>query len=233
MNCSAMSTTLTVNWQGKPYEVEVADLNSFTVGDLKAALSKKTNVLPKRCVAIVNICEAIHYITLHNGSLKLMGVGTPRTCLDEAALGSLKLKKKLMMMGSPETVIALNEPSEEEKKALQGTVEDDFDFMDEQEAIDGALPFYMQPLNQDKLRERCKKYSFEKNLLNPPRPGKKLLVLDIDYTLFDHHSNCEQVWMQYVYCDLALLINWLSRSQWNWQGRTSIHFLRQHMCTMI
>lgn len=28
-------------------------------------------------------------------------------------------------------------------------------------------------------------------ILNPPRPGKKLLVLDIDYTLFDHRSTAE------------------------------------------
>lgn len=27
--------------------------------------------------------------------------------------------------------------------------------------------------------------------LNEPRPGKKLLVLDIDYTLFDHRSAAE------------------------------------------
>jgi hypothetical protein len=27
--------------------------------------------------------------------------------------------------------------------------------------------------------------------LNPPREGKKLLVLDIDYTLFDHRSTAE------------------------------------------
>jgi ubiquitin-like domain-containing CTD phosphatase 1 len=27
--------------------------------------------------------------------------------------------------------------------------------------------------------------------LQPPRPGKKLLVLDIDYTLFDHRSTAE------------------------------------------
>lgn len=28
-------------------------------------------------------------------------------------------------------------------------------------------------------------------MLNNPRPGKKLLVLDIDYTLFDHRSVAE------------------------------------------
>lgn len=28
-------------------------------------------------------------------------------------------------------------------------------------------------------------------VLNPPREGKKLLVLDVDYTLFDHRSCAE------------------------------------------
>lgn len=28
-------------------------------------------------------------------------------------------------------------------------------------------------------------------MINDPRPGKKLLVLDIDYTLFDHRSAAE------------------------------------------
>lgn len=28
-------------------------------------------------------------------------------------------------------------------------------------------------------------------MLNQPRPGKKLLVLDIDYTLFDHRSTAQ------------------------------------------
>ena len=33
--------------------------------------------------------------------------------------------------------------------------------------------------------------SYEVKVLNEPRPGKKLLVLDIDYTLFDHRSVAE------------------------------------------
>lgn len=34
-------------------------------------------------------------------------------------------------------------------------------------------------------------YSVQINILNEPREGKKLLVLDIDYTLFDHRSVAE------------------------------------------
>ena len=41
-----------------------------------------------------------------------------------------------------------------------------------------------------KIRQRVDKY--EITILNPPRPGSKLLVLDIDYTLFDHRSPAER-----------------------------------------
>ena len=159
---------LVVHWQGKPYTVAVGDPDKFTIKELKEELYRKTQVMPKR--------------------MKLLGVGTAKTP-EDATISSVKLKKKLMMMGTPETVIALNEPSEEERKKLQAEVADDFDLMGEDEAND-SLAFYMQPLNQEKLLARCNAYKF--NVMNAPRQGKKLLVLDIDYTLFDHHSTCEQ-----------------------------------------
>lgn len=37
-----------------------------------------------------------------------------------------------------------------------------------------------------KIQKRIKDYDIK--ILNPSREGKKLLVLDIDYTLFDHRS---------------------------------------------
>lgn len=39
------------------------------------------------------------------------------------------------------------------------------------------------------MNKRVKDYQIKE--LNPPRPNKKLLVLDIDYTLFDHRSVAE------------------------------------------
>lgn len=39
------------------------------------------------------------------------------------------------------------------------------------------------------MQKRIKEYKI--NILNPAREGKKLLVLDIDYTLFDHRSSAE------------------------------------------
>jgi len=43
---------------------------------------------------------------------------------------------------------------------------------------------------QEKLRRRVS--SVKVKILNPPRDGKKCLVLDIDYTLFDLGSSAER-----------------------------------------
>lgn len=47
-----------------------------------------------------------------------------------------------------------------------------------------------RPENTAKLARRLAAVNL--TLRNPPRPGKKLLVLDIDYTLFDHRSAAER-----------------------------------------
>ena len=42
-----------------------------------------------------------------------------------------------------------------------------------------------------KIRKRVEKAHEYIDVVNPPRPGKKLLMLDIDYTFFDHRSPAE------------------------------------------
>jgi hypothetical protein len=44
------------------------------------------------------------------------------------------------------------------------------------------LPVSLREENLLKVSRRVKEYKVE--VLNPPREGKKLLVLDVDYTLF-------------------------------------------------
>ena len=51
------------------------------------------------------------------------------------------------------------------------------------------LPISLREENLLKVSRRVKEYKVE--VLNPPREGKKLLVLDGDYTLFDHRSCAE------------------------------------------
>lgn len=43
---------------------------------------------------------------------------------------------------------------------------------------------------QEKIKKRLR--NVEIPILNPPRPGKKCLVLDIDYTIFDLGSSAER-----------------------------------------
>lgn len=84
------------------------------------------------------------------------------------------------------------------KMTMIGTVEDDIivDQVDSPDIIDDfeldqdeATEIKDKEVNKQKLRRRIGQYKIE--LLNPCREGKKLLVLDIDYTLFDHRSTAE------------------------------------------
>ncbi|XP_077242035.1 ubiquitin family protein [Tasmannia lanceolata] len=84
------------------------------------------------------------------------------------------------------------------KMTMIGTVEDDIivDQVDAPEIIDDfelgqdeVVDIKDKGVNKQKLRRRINQYKIE--LLHPCREGKKLLVLDIDYTLFDHRSTAE------------------------------------------
>ncbi|MQM07093.1 hypothetical protein Taro_039927, partial [Colocasia esculenta] len=78
------------------------------------------------------------------------------------------------------------------------TIEDDIivDQVDSPEIVDDfelgqeeVVDIKDKEVNKQKLRRRANQYKIK--LLNPCREGKKLLVLDIDYTLFDHRSPAE------------------------------------------
>ncbi|KAL2537034.1 Ubiquitin-like domain-containing CTD phosphatase [Forsythia ovata] len=84
------------------------------------------------------------------------------------------------------------------KMTMIGTVEDEIivEPVDSPEIIDDfeigqveVVDIKDNEVNKQKLRRRIEQYKIE--LRNPCREGKKLLVLDIDYTLFDHRSMAE------------------------------------------
>lgn len=156
---------IVVKWSGKEYEVELPE--SDTVANLKRVLQEKTAVDPKR--------------------QKLLGLKTKdgKMATDEAAIADLAIKPntKVMMMGQPEAVI-----QQAHAEALAAPeVQDDFDIGAEEEA---ALQVKDKPEVQEKLQRRIA--STEVKIMHPPRPGKKCLVLDIDYTLFDLNSSAER-----------------------------------------
>ncbi|KAK1882381.1 Ubiquitin-like domain containing CTD phosphatase 1 [Dissostichus eleginoides] len=109
---------------------------------------------------------------------KLLGLKVKE---DEVKLGSLKLKPntKIMMMGTREESLeeVLAPPPENDD------VVNDFDIEEE------VIEVENREENLAKIARRVKDYKVEE--MNPPREGKGLLVLDVDYTLFDHKSCAE------------------------------------------
>lgn len=141
-----------------------------TLSELKSLIFEKTNILPDRQ-------------KLMGLKLKVAGPITNTTTIDE-----LNLSSKIMLMGTPEEIIT-------EFNASQ-TVQPDLSEGQEEEQQDTTwiedpetIPLEKREEVRTKLERRIQTY--QGKILNEPRPGKKLVVLDIDYTLFDHRSSAE------------------------------------------
>lgn len=108
---------------------------------------------------------------------KLLGVkGKDETLL----VGNFKPGKPIMMIGSAEKDI----------QAVQaGAPEDLPEVINDLEDIGEEISVEQKEEHLNKIKNRVEKLEIVQ--LNPPRPGSKLLVLDIDYTLFDHRSPAE------------------------------------------
>eukprot|EP00111_Clytia_hemisphaerica_P024216 TCONS_00071357-protein len=161
---SSDTRNLTIKWSGKEYKLEDVSLQ-LTVLELKNLIFEKTNVRPERQKLL---------------TLKLKG----KPATDDIKLSALTIKEgmKIMMMGSQEEKLA--EVIAPPKEITENTVVDDFDIGEEEIAIEHREEYLA------KIQKRVDNYKIEE--LNAPREGKKLLVLDIDYTLFDHRSSAER-----------------------------------------
>ncbi|XP_026479109.1 ubiquitin-like domain-containing CTD phosphatase 1 isoform X4 [Ctenocephalides felis] len=152
---------LIVKWNGKEYEILNLSQND-TVADLKDAIQKQTGVRSDRQKLL---------------NLKLKG----KTPTDDATLDSFKFKPgfKLMLMGSLEEDIA----------NISKVPTDIPEVLSDLDIEEVEVPIEHRDIYKAKIDKRIKEYKID--IINEPRPGKKLLVLDIDYTLFDHRSSAE------------------------------------------
>lgn len=154
---------VTIKWSGKEYIISNL-LATHCISDLKTEINKQTNVKPER--------------------QKILGLKTNagQAVMDTTLLNDLKYKpgQKLMMMGTCEEKI------EDLNKVPENLVEviDDFDVGTEE------IQLHHREENLNKISRRVRELKV--NVINPVRVGKKLLVLDIDYTLFDHVSHAEK-----------------------------------------
>lgn len=127
---------------------------------------------------------------------------------DGLKLCTLELKPgfKIMMMGSLEEDITTASTAPENVDE----VINDLDLTEEEVALENREEYLakvnyldfqnceqQQKLNKIKILQfwswqiAKRVDSYEIKMLSEPRPGKKLLVLDVDYTLFDHRSAAE------------------------------------------
>jgi ubiquitin-like domain-containing CTD phosphatase 1 len=140
------------------------------------------HVSPEDTVQVIKRKLEIH-TTVQTKRQKLLVKSTSGPLTDDTRISTLiiKPKQKIVMLGAPEEDIT----SLQQAAEVAPEIQDDLDFVEE---ID--LPLDQQPIIQERLQRRIA--SVEPKILNPPRPGKKLLILDIDYTIFDLGSAAER-----------------------------------------
>ncbi|EMS57136.1 Ubiquitin-like domain-containing CTD phosphatase [Triticum urartu] len=207
--------TLVVKWSGKEYTVRA--MGDDTLLELKRRICEFTDVLPKRqkllypklilndesvllsslpfkpngkltmigTVALYDICSGtveLAYLMVDLG-IRYFGVAVVEYVkgTTTSEISELKVRKDtsgiLTEVSTVEDEIFVDRPDDPE-------VLDDYEFFkDEVTAIKDNV------LYKQKVKRRASQYKIK--LLNPCRDGKRLLVLDIDYTLFDHRSPAE------------------------------------------
>lgn len=159
------SLTLIIKHGGSEYKIENLMLD-HTISYLKEQIEELTNVRTIR--------QKLFGIKCRDSSQQLK----EETTLEETNIVN---EMKIMMMGSQEKDI---EAFERASRACLPPLDDDFDIFDDELDMDAMIP--REPINRSKIARRIQHYKIK--MLNQPRPNKKLLVLDIDYTLFDHRT---------------------------------------------
>lgn len=169
---------------------------------------------------ILSLREELGRLTSVPPSLqKLVGLRPQKgiTLDDETCLVQLKLKKgrlPFMMIGN---ATVYQDPDEADIPEVLDDLDVDYVY-----TIEQLCEVRANPEHQKKFDKYLAKLDI--NLINSPREGKKLLVLDLDYTLFDMKSkadNFEQLkrpltdeFLTAMYQDFDLVI-W-SQTSWKW-----------------
>lgn len=156
---------LRIKWGPSTYPIELTP--DSTIADLKQLLFELTEVLPKRQKVL--------------GLPRVPG-GPPSDDLPLSSL-SLRQEQKLLLIGSREADISGVNDGQHESIYVVNDLDVEYD--GENMKTD-PVTLRMKPAHRRRLERRVTSTEFR--IINPPRQGKKLLVLDLDYTLFDCRS---------------------------------------------
>ncbi|KAI0282703.1 HAD IIID h [Russula brevipes] len=151
--------SLSFTWSGRSFTFEVAQSDRL-IFDLKVVLFSMTDVPPER--------------------QKILGLVKGKLPTDDVRIGDLGLicGKKFTLVGTPQG----HELKDPNKMELLSDVVNDLD-VDFSANPAAAESHKNDQRNIRKIREATEKLKI--NIIHPLREGKRLLVLDIDYTILD------------------------------------------------
>lgn len=158
-----------VKWRGLIIRFDNVDPHIATVGAIKAALEEKTGVAPMD-QKLIGMGVKLTNATAQDGNVKLCDI-------------PLKSKNGIVaitLMGTPQVELIEQQAKEFEQLSFQNKqVLNDLNF--------GNLT----PATREWKKLHDFSMKVEMQFLTPPRPGKKLLILDLDHTLMHFDSKDE------------------------------------------
>ncbi|KFH14560.1 HAD hydrolase, family IIID protein [Toxoplasma gondii MAS] len=217
-----------VKWGGKLYDVSLSlsDFEFFSLSDFKERLQQQLSVPADK--------------------QKLLGFTNAQgtAAKDTDLLRSLRFKKERQMMLIGSTDAQLLAAAQAHAAALAQSDSTSDDFLASPSCAGASEDSVRTPLHLERLEKAVDRTRVQ--LLHAPRKGKKLLVLDLDYTLFDCKSLAGSVedlkrpfldrFMEDAYEDYDLAV-W-SQTHWKWVEMkcTELGFLTSpkfHLCFVL
>jgi ubiquitin-like domain-containing CTD phosphatase 1 len=165
-------------------KITLVDLSpDTTIAQVKQMLQAHTRILPIRQKLVGLLAEQGGAKGVHDelpiDRLKVKGGAKAKL---KNCHGKKVIQHQFILMGTPEEQIFID-PSERDDLP---DVLDDFDL----DFNAGSDQWLQHKANEDNLRKFSEVTEF--HIMNPPRPGKPLLVLDLDHTLLDFSSKTLQ-----------------------------------------
>ena len=157
---------------------------STTIGQVKELLREQTRILPKRqkligLLAINGGAKGVHDL-LTLGELQVKGGPTKSNSRDNNDRNDHDriVTHQFILMGTPEEAIFVDPGDRDDLPDVIDDFELDFNA--------GSDEWMQHVANEENLRTFTEKTAI--HIMNPPRPNKPLLVLDLDHTLLDFSS---------------------------------------------
>jgi len=176
------SVELLCKWQKKSFTLKLS--KEHTIGKVRQMLADLTQVQPKR-QKLIGL--RLHKKKEHSSSSSESSSSSTTSISDNTKLAALSLrggrKTKFMMVGVPEAE-AVVDKDEKDLPEVLNDLDQDFNY-----DIEEALILKNAPENIAKMKEVAGQLTI--NIMNKPRKDKPLLVMDLDYTLFDMKSSAE------------------------------------------